>query len=152
MKYLTDTARLKSLFVYVGILFAFSTAAMAQERVCVNADIANMRSAPTTKSDQLWQVEKYHPLIVLEKKGKWVKVKDFEGDTAWLHKSLLGNSECVITKKAKCNVRSSGSIKGKKLFTTERGVPFKVLDRKNGWIKVKHKDGDIGWISKKLVW
>ncbi len=143
---------LKSLLICLGFIWVTVCAAAAQERVCVTASIANMRSGPSTKSDQLWQVEKYHPLIIIEKKGKWRKVKDFEGDTAWVHNSLLGKSPCVITVKTKCNVRSKASIKGKKLFTTERGVPFKVLDRKNGWIKVQHKDGDVGWISKKLVW
>ncbi|MFH2090981.1 MAG: SH3 domain-containing protein [Pseudomonadota bacterium] len=128
------------------------TVSGAQERLSVTASIANMRSGPDVNSDQLWQVEQYHPVIVIEKKGDWYKVKDFEGDTAWLHNSLLGKSATVITKAEKCNVRSKASIDGEKLFTTQKGVPFLVLDTKGGWIKVKHKDGDIGWISKKLVW
>lgn len=152
MKTIFRALWIKSLVICLGCLILSGSLAFAQERVSVTANIANMRSGPSTKSDQLWQVEKYHPLIVIEKKGKWYKVKDFEGDTAWVHNSLLGKVSSVITVKEKCNVRSKASIKGKKLFTTERGVPFKVLDRKNGWIKVQHKDGDVGWISKKLVW
>ena len=42
--------------------------AAAAERLTVKASIANMRSGPGTSHDVLWQVEKYHPFIVVEKK------------------------------------------------------------------------------------
>ncbi|MFH2060144.1 MAG: SH3 domain-containing protein [Pseudomonadota bacterium] len=153
MKHLNCCAvTIRLLSVCTVFLLIFSGVAAAQERLCVTASKANLRSAPDANSDQLWQVEKYHPFIVIEKKGEWYKVKDFEGDTAWIHNSLLGNDSCVITKKEKCNVRSEASMNGRELFTAEKGVPFKTLETKGNWIKVKHQDGDIGWISKKLVW
>ncbi|MCK5162890.1 MAG: SH3 domain-containing protein [Desulfobacula sp.] len=124
----------------------------AQQRLCVTADIANMRSGPGTKHDVLWQVEQYHPVTIVQKKGNWYKIKDFENDVAWLHKSLLGKLEGVITIKNKCNVRSKPNTKSSILFTVEKGVPFKVLSRKGNWIKIEHADGDIGWIYKTLVW
>ncbi|NOX33638.1 MAG: SH3 domain-containing protein [Deltaproteobacteria bacterium] len=124
----------------------------AQERLSVTAGIANMRSGPGTKYDVLWQVEQYHPVIVIEKKGNWYKIKDFENDEAWVHKSLLGKVQGVITIKDKCNVRSRPSTKSSVVFTVERGVPFKVLSRKGNWIKIEHADGDVGWIYKTLVW
>ena len=124
----------------------------AQERLCVKSGIANMRSGPGTKYDVLWQVEQYHPVIIVKKKGNWYKIKDFENDVAWLHKSLLGKIEGVITIKDKCNVRSKAATKSQVLFTVEKGVPFKVLMRKGNWIKIEHADGDVGWIYKTLVW
>jgi SH3-like domain-containing protein len=126
--------------------------ALAVERMAVKAGIANLRSGPGTKYDVLWQVEKYHPLLIIEKKGNWYKIKDFEGDMAWIHKSLLGNIKGVIAIKANCNVRSQANTKSKVLFTVERGVPFKVLKRKGEWIRIEHADGEIGWIYKTLVW
>ena len=124
----------------------------AQERLTVTAGIANMRSGPGTKYDVLWQVEQYHPVIVVEKKGNWYKIKDFENDVAWLHESLLGKIKSVITIKDKCNVRSKPDTKSTVLFTVERGVPFKVLSKKGNWINIEHADGDVGWIYKTLVW
>jgi SH3-like domain-containing protein len=124
----------------------------AAERMVVKSSIANLRSGPGSKYEVLWQVEKFHPILVIEKKGNWYKIKDFEGDMAWIHKSLLGNINGVITTKAKCNVRSKPDKNSKILFTVERGVPFKVLKRSGNWIRIEHADGEIGWIYKSLVW
>ncbi len=136
----------------ITILLIFPGSALAEERRSVNVGIANMRSGPGTKHDVLWQVEQYHPVRIVEKKGEWVKIKDFENDVAWLHKSLLDKTTSVVTIKNKCNVRSKPSKGSTVLYTVERGIPFKVLDRKENWIKIEHADGDIGWIYKTLVW
>lgn len=140
------------LILGLASLFLMPHTVFAAERMAVKANIANMRSGPGTKYKQLWQVEKYHPLLVVEKKGDWYKIKDFENDMAWIHKSLLGDIPCVITIKEKCNVRSKAGKDGRILFTVEKGVPFKVLETKGNWIKIKHADNDIGWIYKTLVW
>lgn len=126
--------------------------AMAQNRLTVTASIANIRSGPGTNHDVLWQVEKYHPLLILETKGNWYRFRDFEGDKAWIHNSLVGKVDSVITVEAKCNVRSGPGTDNPIVFKVERGVPFKVLNRKGNWLKVEHADGDRGWIYKKLVW
>ena len=139
------------LIALVGIMI-LAGPGLAAERMAVKATIANLRSGPGGKYEVLWQVEKYHPILVIEKKKNWYKIKDFEGDMAWIHKSLLGKINGVITTKAKCNVRSKPDKKGKILFTVERGVPFKVLKRSGNWIRIEHADGEIGWIYKSLVW
>lgn len=138
--------------IMMAVLLALPALLHAQERVSVKAKVANMRAAAGTDKDLLWQVEKYHPFIVIEKKGKWYRVKDFENDQAWIHNSLLGNVKCVITMKDKCNIRSKPTTKSSVLFTAQRGVPFRVLKKEGNWIKVEHADGDVGWIFKKLVW
>ena len=89
---------------------------------------------------------------MINKKKDWYEVKDFEGDTAWIHKSLLGKTDTVISTKSKCNVRSKPDASSDILLRVERGVPFKVLGRKGDWINIEHADGEVGWIFKKLVW
>jgi SH3-like domain-containing protein len=140
------------LVLAVFYLTAGGTAATAAERVAVKSSIANMRSGPGTNYEVLWQVEKYHPFLVKEKKGKWFKIQDFEGDMAWIHSSLLEKMEGVITSKSKCNVRSEPNTDSRILFTVERGVPFKVIKREGNWIRIEHADGEKGWIYKTLVW
>ena len=152
MKRLNIEVIVKTMSAVMAVLLILPGLAFAQERFSVTATIANMRSGPGTKYDVLWQVEQYHPVIIVKKKGNWYKIKDFENDVAWLHKSLLGKIEGVITIKDKCNVRSKAATKSQVLFTVEKGVPFKVLMRKGNWIKIEHADGDVGWIYKTLVW
>ena len=135
------------LFLSLGTSLAF-----ASERLAVKAAIANLRNGAGTKYKVLWQVEKFHPFLVINKKQDWCEVKDFEGDTAWIHKSLLGKINTVISTKSKCNIRSKPDKTSKIVLQVERGVPFRVLGRRGDWIHIEHADGETGWIYKRLVW
>jgi SH3-like domain-containing protein len=126
--------------------------ASSAERLAVKSSKANIRSGPGTNYDILWEVEKYHPFIIIAKKGKWCRFRDFEGDEGWIARSLLGKIKTVITTKSKCRVRSGPGKKNDILFTTEKGIPFKVLEKKGSWIHVQHTDGDKGWVYRTLVW
>lgn len=136
-------------FLLVLILPA---AGLCEERAAVKPKLANVRSGPGIDNDVVWQLERYHPLLVLEKKSEWVKFKDFEGDVAWIHGSLLDHTESVISIKENCNVRKGPGTNYPIVFTVERGVPFKVLSKKEKWIEIEHVDGDKGWIYSSLVW
>ena len=143
---------IKIIITTMAVLMIMPGLVLAQQRFTVTASIANMRSGPGTKYDVLWQVEQYHPVNIVKKKGDWYKIKDFENDVAWIHKSLLGKVQGVITIKEKCNIRSSATTKSNIVFTVEKGVPFKVLAKEGSWLKIEHADGDVGWIFKTLVW
>ncbi len=118
----------------------------------VSVDVANIRTGPSTEDKQIWQVEKYHPLNIVQKQGQWCLIKDFEGDRGWISCSLMDKTRSVIVKKEKCNVRSGPGTDTAICFTVDRGVPFKVLKEKGDWLHVVHADGDDGWIHKNLVW
>ncbi len=152
MKYMHIRTGIKIIFPVMAVLLIMPGLTFAQQRLSVTASIANMRSGPGTKYDVLWQVEQYHPVKIVKKKGNWYKIKDFENDVAWIHESLLGKVKGVITNKAKCNVRAGATKTSKILFTVEKGVPFKVVSKKGNWLKIEHADGDVGWIYKTLVW
>jgi SH3-like domain-containing protein len=89
---------------------------------------------------------------VIKKSDSWYYFRDFEDDRGWVHQTLVGNVPAVITKKDLCNIRSGPSTKDKILFSVEKGIPFKVLEHKNRWLRIEHSDGDRGWIFDALVW
>lgn len=124
----------------------------AEERYAVTGKIANIRSGPGTNHEVLFQAEEYYPIIILEKSGNWYKIKDFEDDRGWIHKSLVGKIQSIITVKPKCNIRSGPGMKYPVKFICEKGVPFKVIDRKGNWIHIQHAEGYEGWMHKSLVW
>lgn len=136
------------------LCLSFSVTAYAQ-RLAVSATVANIRSGPgTDKYDIMWEAEQYYPIEVIETKGEWYYFKDFEGDTAWIHKSLVKDIPSVITIKEKCNIRSGPGTgpADAVLFVVERGVPFKVLKKQGEWLYIEHADGDKGWVHTSLVW
>ena len=124
---------------------------LASRKLNIISEIANIRSGPGTSYEIMWKAEQYYPISVLKKRGNWYLFRDFEGDTGWVHKSLLGSVNSVVVIKNKCNIRSGPSTKNRILFTVEKGVPFKIIDKRGNWLKVEHADGDRGWIYKTLV-
>jgi SH3-like domain-containing protein len=141
--------------VLVAVLMIVTTVccpAEAAERLAVTGEVANVRSGPGPDYSVMWQVQQYHPVEVVQKEGNWCRFRDFEGDEGWIHDSLLGNVEAVITRKPECNVRKGPGTQYDIAFTVSAGVPFKVLDRQGSWIRVVHADGDGGWVHRSLVW
>jgi len=139
-------------WILVTLLVLIGSPAVASQRMAVNADTANIRAKPDIHSDTLWQVEKYYPLVILEKKGAWYRFKDFEGDMGWIHESLVDGTPTVIVKVDRANIRADAGTQYDLVFDAERGTPFKVLKKKGRWIEVQHADGDTGWIFSSLVW
>jgi SH3-like domain-containing protein len=140
------------MFITTIILISVANIGYAGERLTVAVPKANIRSGPGTHYDIIWQVYKYYPIKVIKKTGSWYRFVDFEGDKGWIYKSLVRKISSVITTKEKCNVRSGPGTQYRVVFTTEKGVAFKVINRKGSWIYVRHADGDKGWIYKSLVW
>ena len=138
--------------VLACLLLLAAAGVVHAQRLSVKANIANIRSGPNTSDAVIWQVEKYHPLKVVQKQGSWYLFEDFEGDRGWIHSSLLADTRAVIVKNDKCNVRSGPGTKNDIRFTVDKGVPFKVLAEKGKWLQVIHADGDKGWIHQSLVW
>jgi SH3-like domain-containing protein len=132
-------------------LLVFAAEASAK-RLAVSVKKANVRSGPGTNHDILWSVGKYYPFDVLKKSGRWYRLRDFEGDVGWMHGSLLRQIPAVIVKARLVNVREKPGTKFRILLRAERGVCFKRLGQKGKWLKVRHADGEVGWIHKSLVW
>jgi SH3-like domain-containing protein len=143
---------MKRIFILIALLTVAAPLTATAEYISVKVPVANIRSGPSEASDLLWKVEAYHPLFVLEKKDAWYHFRDFQGDEGWIHNSLVNKEQSVITIKDDCNVRSGPDTKADILFTTEAGIPFKVLKKQGKWLNVLHSDGDRGWLYKSLVW
>jgi len=69
-----------------------------------------------------------------------------------IHKSLVKDIPALITVKEKCNVRSGPGTNHPVVFSVGSGIPFKILGKKGNWIRIKHADGDTGWIHNSLIW
>lgn len=140
----------------IVLVFLFSSLASA-EMTSVKGDKINLRKGPGTKYSILWEYGDGYPLQVIKKQGNWVKTRDFEKDTGWIHKSLLQYNPHVIVKvnksnKGKINIRKGPGTSNEIVGKAHYGVVFKTVKRKSGWIKVEHDSGLIGWIKESLLW
>jgi len=142
-----------SIIMCLVMIFVVAAPGFAKtRRMAVIVSKANVRSGAGTDYPSLWMMEKYTPVNVIRESNGWCLFTDFEGSRGWVAKSLLGVLETVITQKKLCNVRTGPGTTFDIAFQTERGVPFKVMERKGKWLKILHSDGDKGWIYEGLVW
>lgn len=136
-----------------GALILLGGANLSAETVSVLKDGANVRTGPTTNDPVAMELFQGYPLKVEEKKGDWLKVSDFEKDSGWINKTLVGPGTTVIVNAQKpINMRAEPDTKGAIVANIERGVVLTKISAKGDWVKVKHAKGTEGWIHKTLLW
>lgn len=141
----------KSVVMAASIVLFATASVMAAEFVSVVKDGVNLRSGPATNNEVLFQLPAGYPLKVLARKGKWLKVSDFENDKGWVFKTLVSRTPYVIVNVKECNARSGPGTGFKKVGTLAREVILKKIGRKGEWVKVSHPQL-TGWVHSKLVW
>lgn len=135
------------------LLFSFTSSGYAADFVTVAGDNVNVRTGPTTDNPVHLQLFEGYPLKVLDKKGSWYKVSDFENDTGWIESSLTKTNDTVIVNsQSSVNLRSAPSTNSDIVATVDRGVVLTKVGVKGDWIEVRHSSGVSGWIYGKLVW
>ena len=142
------------LFLAVVAIFILILIAPVQaaEYVSVKKDGVNIRSGPSTSDKVVWQVFESFPLKVVERKGKWAHVEDFEGDTGWIYETLLSSQKTVIVKVDTANMRAGSSTGVPVVATVKKGVVFDVVQMKGDWVEVNYKDELTGWMHNSLLW
>jgi SH3-like domain-containing protein len=130
-----------------------ATPVYASEYVSVAKDGANVRTGPGTDSPVYMELFEGYPLKVVNKQGEWLEISDYEGDSGWIHTSLIGKNNTVIVNAQKSvNMRSGPNTQSPVVADVERGVIMTKISENGQWIQVKHSTGTIGWIFKSLLW
>jgi SH3-like domain-containing protein len=147
--------KMRKLWVSLAVLAASSlmtmTAGLAAEYVSISKDGINLRSGPDTKFASLYELPAGYPLQVLEKKGDWLKVKDYENDQGWVFSQMVNKDQYVIVVVNEGNARSGPGAEFDKVGSVVKEVILKKVNQKGEWIQFEHPQLK-GWIHKKLVW
>lgn len=134
-------------------LLCGASAAGAIDFVSVSGKSAVLFDAPSTKAKKLFVVNRYMPfeqVIVLD---KWVKVRDRSGGLYWVEKRLLSNKRYVFALPPLLEVFAAPDIGAPGLFSVRQQVAMEYLESTGtGWIKVRHQDGDVGFVRSADVW
>lgn len=129
-----------------------SQAQPAQQMVSVSGSKLNMRSGPSTNAPVLWELKKGYPLQITQRKGNWVQVRDFEGDTGWVARSLTGQTPHHIVKARVANVRSGPGTQHRVVGKADYGELLRTREKRADWVRVERAEGPGGWIAKTLLW
>ncbi|AUX21920.1 peptide-binding protein [Sorangium cellulosum] len=135
------------------VLFVVALPSVARaEILSVNVPVANFRAGPSTSEPVEFTATRYYPVKVLDREDGWCKIKDFEGDLAWVADRLLAKIKTIVIKVPRGNVREEPTTSAEVAFQAERGEVFKVLERKGRWLHVVDVEGEKGWVREDLAW
>lgn len=136
------------------ILFFATTTLAKNAYVSVLKDGTNIRTTPSAKGEVQGEVFAGFPLQILESKGEWAEVVDFEGDQGWINNALLSQKKSVIVKAKKVELREApnGDPGNPVVVVAKYGVTFTPLESRGEWLMVRHEDGTEGWLKNDQVW
>ncbi|WP_225784570.1 SH3 domain-containing protein [Xenophilus sp. Marseille-Q4582] len=144
--------RLPALFLLLCTLLLALPAAHAQQMVAAARDGVMLRAAASQRAEARWSVDKGYPLQVVSRKGAWLRVRDFEGDRAWVLSSRTNRQAHMVSKVQALNVRATPSARARVVARAGYGDVLRTVERRGDWVKVRTKGGTVGWVSRRLVW
>jgi SH3-like domain-containing protein len=135
------------------LLFCFSGAALALDYRSVGADRAILYDAPSVQAKRQFVVGKYYPVEIVVSLDQWAKVRDSSGELAWIEKKHLSDARMVVVTAARADIRQAAERNAPLVFQAERDVVLELVEPgAAGWLKVRHRDGQVGYVLASQVW
>ena len=136
------------------VLFALLTgAAHAVDYVSVSESSAILYDAPSVKAKKLFVVNRFMPFEQVVTLDDWIKVRDRSGGLYWVEKRALSNKRYVFALSPLLDVRSEPDLGAARLFQVRQQIALEFLESTGtGWIKVRHQDGNVGYVRSTEVW
>ncbi len=140
--------------LFAGALLLLASAmAQAFDFKSIGATPAILYDAPSVRGGKLFIAPRGMPVEVVLSYGEWVKVRDASGDMAWTEAKLLSAKRNVVVRLAGAKVRPAPDDNAVPLMTADKGVLLELADPAvTSWVKVRHKDGIIGYIKASDIW
>ena len=120
----------------------------------VGTDDTVMYDAPSDKAKKLYQAPRGMPVEVIAVLQGWVKVRDMEGDIAWVLRDDLSERRTVVASTT-APLYQEPNADAPQWFEAARGVVFELEDDKPddaGFVRVRHADGQSGYVELGQIW
>ncbi|GBD43124.1 hypothetical protein HRbin40_00589 [bacterium HR40] len=116
------------------------------------SDEVNMRKGPGPEYPIRWVYRrKGLPVRIVDEADVWRKVEDPDGDSGWIHSSLLSSRRTVLVRGATAELRRTPSLAARVLLRAEPGVLGTLARCQPEWCLVEF-DGVRGWVERRLLW
>ncbi|MFA6066944.1 hypothetical protein AKG95_26620 [Janthinobacterium lividum] len=136
-----------------AVLLLATAASHAVDFKTVGAAPVILYDAPSAKGGKLYVAPRGMPLEVVLSYGEWVKVRDASGEMAWTEAKGLSAKRNVVARAANLKVRASPDDTASAVILVDKGVLLEMSEQpSSGWIKVRHKDGQSGYVKTSEVW
>ena len=135
------------------VLALFAGAAAAADFRTIGERPAVLYDAPSSRADRLFIASRHYPFEVLVRLDQWTKVRDVNGEVAWVENRALGEQAMVLVTVPLADVRAAADAQSPLVFEAYKHVLLElVAPPADGWVKVRHRDGQQGFIRAAHVW
>jgi SH3-like domain-containing protein len=134
------------------VLFMLLPSMAAAEFRSVIVPKAVVYDTPSAQGKKVYLLGQGYPVEVIVNLAEWVKVRDQKGGLSWIDaKQLSPNRTLLVVVLA--DIKPSPDMSVASIGRLEKDVVIDLLEpAKNGWVKVKHRDGLTGFIQTSAVW
>jgi len=135
------------------LLLCGVSAAYAVDYVSVSESSAILYDAPSVKAKKLFVVNRYMPFEQVVTLDNWVKVRDRSGALYWVEKRVLSNTRYVFALLPLVDVYAEPDSGSARVFQVRQQIALELIEPTGtGWIKVRHQDGNAGFVRSTEVW
>ena len=135
------------------VLLCGASAALAVDYVSVSESSAILYDAPSVKAKKLFVVNRYMPFEQIVTLDNWVKVRDRSGGLYWVERRVLSGKRYVYALLPLLDVRVAPDFSAARTFQVRQQIALEHLESTGtGWFKVRHKDGNTGYVRSTEVW
>jgi SH3-like domain-containing protein len=114
---------------------------------------AVLYDAPSSRADRLFVASRHYPFEVLVRLDQWTKVRDANGEVAWVENKSFGDVAAVLVTVPLADVHTAANAESPLVFEAYKQVLLEVVEPPaEGWVKVRHRDGQQGYIRTAHVW
>lgn len=135
-----------------SVLFGAFHASAAEFR-SVAESAAVLYDAPSAKAKKLYVVNYGYPVEVVVQVEGWTKVRDASGEMTWIDSKQLSDKRTVMVRQPVAQVREAADDNAPIAFQAQQNVVLELLEVAGaGWLRVRHRDGQSGYIRVSQVW
>jgi SH3-like domain-containing protein len=131
-----------------------TSASQAAEFRSIAGPAAVLYDAPSAQATKRFVMGAGYPVEVVVKLDKWIKVRDDAGDISWAEAKSLSDKRTLIVTEAGADVRDKQAPDAPVVFRADKGLLLDLAEApvNTSWVKVRHRDGQTGYVSAKQVW
>lgn len=119
----------------------------------VASERAILYDAPSLQAKRLYLVNRLYPVEVIVALEAFTKVRDSAGGLAWIETKHLSSRRMVVVTVPLADVRQAADDRAALAFQAERDVVLELVEyAAAGWLKVRHQDGQTGFVRVAQVW
>jgi len=119
----------------------------------VAENAAVLYDAPSVKARKLYVIGRDYPVEVVVVVEGWTKIRDANGELAWIESKSLTEHRTVMIKTPLADIRQSADDNAPLAFQAEQNVVLDLVELTGtGWAHVAHRDGQSGYVRLNQLW